>query len=918
MPGFDPYTGQLTAGDVLGVQPAVVTEASKIPAVVLAGGRVPMLSPDGQPVFVSREELPGALQAGYVYEAPQQERERKLQSKYGEGVSNELLAAGAGAARGLTFGLSDVVGSQLGAGEALKELKERNPIASGVGEVGGTVASVFIPGGVGGLVAKGAARATAPLAKTIVGQVGAKAAAAAAEGAAYGISQTISEQALGSPDDLAENLIANMGVGALFGGAFSLGASGVEAAGKAGYNKIAKIFAKGTGAEDDRTIIERLMNSQRGMTKNTAAKVQQAAAELNAADALHPEMTSGSAMVQNLRSSIEQQPSPFGAILQEETNVLHRALQKPSKQLLSQATDLTERQVGEQVRDGIIKKIQADYDPIQQLYASLDPSRETIDLVAKSQKRVAQNIAKLSEQYGRAGGGPLAERAAYYAEAVQAQKNVRQLGNLISEINDEATAAYRAGNGGLGTMLRDIKDKMRRLEDSTILRAAIAAEQDGAEFGAAIGRDIVRDFRKARSGYRQFMEMLRDVADEGSFGKVVSPKVFMDKLADTDANLITRKLFQPKRVESVEFFRANFPEQFEKLRLLELAKIKAATQIEHRTYGEIIDLPKLARVLDRYQPEVQAAIFGPQGVKTVRNVKTIVDAMPGKFNPSETATHQAFQGILNPLFQVQEAGRFALLRGLPTVQKAGQKNIDFIDKATKAFLTGKGPESVRAALDVTVLNLNRDDHQPRLDALRQLSAQPELFVQNLQKSTEGLQKLDPMTNQAVANLAMQAVQFLQSKAPKPPAQEMFGKRPFRPSDAELARFNRYVQAVENPVVVLADLQKGILTKEQVEAIRVVYPGLYRVMVERITDHVSKHPEQLTYAQKLQLGTLLGVPVTTSADRAYIAALQKSAQAAAASAAEPGPGKAGPNNPQLKNFKVASNQTEIERVMGRHP
>ena len=136
--------------------------------------------------------------------------ERKEAEEYQTGIRG-ALAFGAGAARGLTFGLSDVLLSGVGLAEETKKLQAYLPALSTVGEVAGGIGGAFL--GPGALVAKGAQAAT----KGITSAVGRVAAKEAVEGALYGVGQTISDQALGTPESIAESLIANVGIGALIG-----------------------------------------------------------------------------------------------------------------------------------------------------------------------------------------------------------------------------------------------------------------------------------------------------------------------------------------------------------------------------------------------------------------------------------------------------------------------------------------------------------------------------------------------------------------------------------------------------------------------------------------------------------------------------------------------------------------------------
>ncbi len=206
-----------------------------------------LLDPSGQIVHGPTQYVPIALQAGYQLATPEAIKEFQNQQKYGEGLGNELKAGVLGVGEGATFGGSTWLLSKTGLvdPETIKQLEERNPIAHGVGMVGGVIGSSLVGSPIIGGVSKLGAGATglaanlgergvaalaeagAPTAARVLdyaSQIGSKAIGSAVEGAIYGgVGNTVTEHALGDPDLNAEKILSNFGYGALIGG--SIGAS---------------------------------------------------------------------------------------------------------------------------------------------------------------------------------------------------------------------------------------------------------------------------------------------------------------------------------------------------------------------------------------------------------------------------------------------------------------------------------------------------------------------------------------------------------------------------------------------------------------------------------------------------------------------------------------------------------------------
>jgi len=117
------------------------------------------------------------------------------------------------------------------------------------------------------------------------------------------------------------------------------------------------------------------------------------------------------------------------------------------------------------------------------------------------------------------------------------------------------------------------------------------------------------------------------------------------------------------------------------------------------------------------------------------------------------------------------------------------------------------------------------------------------------------------TGQAVSTV-MRAAQFLHSKAPKDPA---FGapaalKKPWAPSAADLARFYRYVHAVEDPGGTIERMKDGTTVKEHLETLQVVYPAMYADFQQKLAVRLAEWQTPLPYSKKLALSAVLGPAV----------------------------------------------------------
>jgi len=219
------------------------------------GIAIPVTLPDGSAGEMDSDQLPLAIKDGIRYRSAAEDREaaqRTIAEERAKALDAPVTAGVLGAVRGATLGLSDVAIRGIGGqdtAELVRGVREQNPTASLVGEIGGGVASFVTPAGALGaatrvigaptrFVTQAGEKAAQTLIKgsqqlSTVDKMGRALVGGAVEGAAIGAGQTISEIALADPELTAQKAIANIGIGALFGGGLSAAGRGALEGGKA-------------------------------------------------------------------------------------------------------------------------------------------------------------------------------------------------------------------------------------------------------------------------------------------------------------------------------------------------------------------------------------------------------------------------------------------------------------------------------------------------------------------------------------------------------------------------------------------------------------------------------------------------------------------------------------------------------------
>lgn len=202
-----------------------------------------------------------------------------------------------------------------------------------------------------------------------------------------------------------------------------------------------------------------------------------------------------------------------------------------------------------------------------------------------------------------------------------------------------------------------------------------------------------------------------------------------------------------------------------------------------------------------------------------------------------------------------EGDRRAQRRGT-AFEALGNLNRKFdgrVDRALTGFLKG-GPWARPAPALERV-------HLEKAQSLLRLSTSPEALTSAISAELGSLPEHAPATSESMGAVLSRAVAFLAGKAPREPEQPMGEvramRRPFRPPSTEVARFARYLAAVEDPGGVLEGMAGGAVTREAVEAMEQVYPALWGELRGKLVERLATAGTALDYRQRLALAQVLG-------------------------------------------------------------
>lgn len=227
---------------------------------------------------------------------------------------------------------------------------------------------------------------------------------------------------------------------------------------------------------------------------------------------------------------------------------------------------------------------------------------------------------------------------------------------------------------------------------------------------------------------------------------------------------------------------------------------------------------------------------------------------------------------------------YGKLAKLTEVQAKIQSFDASIDRGIKGFTQGKAVPPLGAATQVPAAasaglfkgKAKYDMVRKTVERVATLAANPAALSQHVAMHTQPIAMHAPNTSMAMAQTSGRAIAYLQKNAP----QDQGNPSPLQPqlqkptySDTDVAAYARRLAAIENPLSILDDMRHNRLTPEAVDAVRQVYPGVFRQLQVKMQETVAQSKEKIPYDKIVQMSVLFETPLDGTMEPGFIKAVQ---------------------------------------------
>jgi hypothetical protein len=785
-------------------------------------------------------------------------------------------------ASGLTFGLSDLALREMGADP--ERMRARSDAAGEVGEsarLAGEVLPVLLSGGAAGAARGGAVG----LGKTVVARAGAlprlvegagllaergvtralgtglggrtagMAARGAVEGFASGVGQEIHESVLGEREITAERALASGGMAALFGGgvgaAFPITGAGISKVGSMGEDAVRKVLGAAEGMGPSGSIIGDMASTIASGKRAGPVRDQ---LELLAKDnpKLHRVLHDQDAVVEEIGTRVRSAAESYGDAQRRGVAAFERDRAGAFGDLLG---DTGDGQVARFVLDDVDAAIARLDEHLA--VAEVPEFRSNFDQMALKKTRAP--LALLKEG----------------ATGMSASQGYQELVKGLRDTQEQLTRLRTIGKSPdtvdmLVDVERMLKDSLTSPKYGGAARAfKEVADADAAYYAVAdkmgntsVGRLLNRGKQATNADAE---DVVKRYADFKNTDRIDAAR----KSIDADIHAMERRVAYSKSPEMSAALDDMRAAREQMLGAMDEAAENAQILGRQKEMGR----SPMSGVLSAMGPSgaaiVGSLLGGPIGaaiggglammarpgsaIRTLSAIKHAADSAGLKIDgivKAVTATKKA----------IASAGKAS---GGAAGETAGRK--------TKSSRRDSVPRAV-AALGARGTTREEDQRQRHRRAAE--LADPATLERELAQEMFALSKSAPGVSGVMSERIALGAQFLASKLPPEVPDPITGaKRVLNPETRD--KFDRYHEAVTDPMRSLERLRTGTMTLEHAEALREVWPSLYADVRDRVMDSLQEAAdkgETIPYTSRASLGVLFSMPSVPEMTREHIGAM----------------------------------------------
>lgn len=666
--------------------------------------------------------------------------------------------------------------------------------------------------------------------------------------------------------------------------------------------------------------------------KSNSDEISEAVRRLAPGEKPTPGMLSDSELIQHTENDMTKRGTLAGISRANQIKRIDDALVEKSQSLLADASVEDSHKVGTEIQKGLQNWVDERQKHFSETFNELRNDFGKMDIGLSTRESTVNDFLN-SGTLNVAPDSDAAKIASRLAGNMRNLENVGQVMDLRTQVNGELGKAYRAADGPAIQVLNRAKTALTELREQGI---KLATESSGiGEEAGAISAERIAAIRRADAEYGQFKTKLREMGRQSGIGKNISgTRDLAEKLADKSTESWATRIFDSKDLDSVNFFKNEFPAEFEKARQYKLGEILDAAQSKAQGENGRFRVGTFLREVDKIEnPQVREMLFGQNSPRALDDLQTVFRAIPGNSDKLGSGGYISRMSMFTPegaLLNITDGLKYALSEMIPHLQTATGGSREAVELAGLMAIKSGAPieptafkklveyaqSTIKGQTQLSVAAKEIFSAGPMVTGAKITEASREKLDQKLKALRDdptplfevggGAGHYAPEHGSAMAQTAVQAVNYLNSIRPVPVKKNPLDSEvPL--STSEKAGFNRALDLAQHPLLIMNDIKNGSVAMSDMKTIQTLYPGFYsgasQKLQSEMIDHINRG-ETVPYKVRLGLAAFLGQELDSTMSPQSILAAQPRSKESLQAPSMPSPGG---NGRSLKSLDKTAGQ-----------
>lgn len=402
---------------------------------------------------------------------------------------------------------------------------------------------------------------------------------------------------------------------------------------------VAGAAAGGAAGQGYREALEQYLNDKPYTDPNDQLKdVALAGAEEGAGQLIGMGLAKGAGLAAKGASKFI--PESIKAPMSSTFKTVRSKIEDPIMKVITEKfTPMTKEASGDSVKQMLKQSIQTKYGPFTQAYAALDDVAKAVPVKDEARRKFTMGLKEWGVENH---GGDNWRVIKKFADDIDAANTGKQLDDVLGQIRDARSVAYKSGATGQAKMLEEMHERAANFAEGELTKLASRVQAGGAlpeeaialqrlaqqrglppEEASKYARSLAKDYLAAKdkirtdySGFRQFLTDVGEQTKVRANGK--GPMVFLDQVDNVPSEKLIERMFDPKNAAALRRMEQETPEVFDLV-----SKARMRSIVEKASPDGKINLELFRKELYRIPEDSRKMLMSREQLELLN--KTIAD-----------------------------------------------------------------------------------------------------------------------------------------------------------------------------------------------------------------------------------------------------------------------------------------------------